>query len=50
MVFRKKVLRGLASRSFCGIRLPQKWNNVADDECEDIEEELGLSETQIPKT
>jgi hypothetical protein len=49
VVFRKRVVRGLADRTICGIRLPSGWRAAADDECEEIEEELNLSETQPQK-
>lgn len=49
VVFRKRVVRGLASRSFCGVRLPGRWRSAADDECGEIEEELNLSETRPQK-
>ncbi|KYB26825.1 G-protein coupled receptor Mth-like Protein [Tribolium castaneum] len=49
VVFRKRVVRGLADRSFCGIRLPGRWRGAADDECGEIEEELNLSETHVQK-
>ncbi|XP_044265758.1 G-protein coupled receptor Mth2-like [Tribolium madens] len=49
VVFRKKVVRGLADRSFCGVRLPGRWRGAADEECGEIEEELNLSETQVHK-
>ncbi|XP_063908395.1 probable G-protein coupled receptor Mth-like 1 isoform X3 [Zophobas morio] len=49
VVLRKRVIRGLADRSLCGVRLPSRWRAAADDECEEFEEELNLSETQIQK-
>ncbi|XP_018567392.1 G-protein coupled receptor Mth2 [Anoplophora glabripennis] len=44
VVFRKKVVRALANKKiFNAVRLPAKWKNAQDDECEELEEELSLS-------
>lgn len=41
VVLRKKVIRGLANRTFLGtcIRFPASWKKVQDSECEELEEE-----------
>lgn len=40
VILRKRVLRGLANRSFLGtfIRFPASWRYIQDSECDDIEE------------
>nr|XP_023015694.1 probable G-protein coupled receptor Mth-like 10 [Leptinotarsa decemlineata] len=45
VVLRKKVIRSLANRKiFMFLRLPAKWREAKDSECEELEEELSLGE------
>ncbi|KAG5870315.1 hypothetical protein JTB14_016834 [Gonioctena quinquepunctata] len=44
VVFRKKVLRSLANRRFLMfLRLPAKWRELKDSECDELAEEFSLN-------
>lgn len=47
VVLRKKVIRGLANRTFLGscIKFPVSWRHAQDSECEEIEENIIRMET-----
>lgn len=49
VVLRKKVISGLANRTFLGscIKFPTSWKKVQDSECEEIEEEDIISMTRV---
>ncbi|KAG5872047.1 hypothetical protein JTB14_037328 [Gonioctena quinquepunctata] len=48
VVFRKKVVRSLANRKFLMfLRLPAKWRELKDSECDELEEEFSLNENEV---
>lgn len=53
VVLRKKVIRGLANRTFLGtcVKFPASWKRARDSECEELEEENIMNmETVVEQT